>query len=715
MDQPNDLAGKNPPGPDDGTVVQGLPDLDQTKGLSSCEVDLGDSDCTEPATPDAHRRSRALTRPRPQALGYEIIRPLGAGAFGEVWLAREEDTGIQVAIKFFAHGADAQWKQLQEEVRQLGSLDSVKGIVQLKKVCADAKPPYYVMAYAEKGSLAERLEKGPLKLAEAMNLFRQVTAALDYVHTKGVRHCDLKPANILLDARGRALIADFGQAHLSNDASPVLGTFFYMAPEQADLSGQIPDTRWDVYGLGALLYAMLIGRPPRDNPELREQMKATAELSHRLRRYREWIPQAPPPRAHRRVRGVDRPLAQIIERCLEVDPQRRLPNAGAVLAALNLRERRRRRRPLLLFGLAAPLLLLAVMAGADFSTNKATIHEAEAKLTEQLLDSDRNSARLIANAVQMNITGHFNLLRGSANEQSGLYEAAVAEDQKALEGILTELMKRSVGLQYEFSQATVTNRKGRIMAIVDVKKGEVQPPRDPSTVHFPQYSWRDWFSGEGDQWNEAGRPDALLHPPIAEPHVSDPYVSTGNPDLFVSLSLPIRNPDPAEPQDVVGVLEAAVKTNDINQWLLSVKMEGGFAVLLDKRHFCVLHQDEKAIQPVYGKTAPQFVFAELERQIENDRAAGRRKGETAEAVSGTIAEYHDPVDKGTYLAGYAQMSDDRFGWVALVQHDRAAVLKPIDDLRWKVWSAGWRMLGLAGLLTLFLWGWLFWTLRRTER
>ena len=251
-----------------------------------------------------------------------------------MWLAREQDTGIQVAVKFFAHGAGQQWKQLQEEVRQLGLLDSVKGIVQLKKVSADAQPPYYVMAYAENGSLAERLEKGPLPLAEALELFRQVTAALDYVHAKGIRHCDLKPANILLDARGHALIADFGQAHLSSGASPVLGTFFYMAPEQADLTGQIPDMRWDVYGLGALCYAMLTGRPPRDNAELREQMKATAELSHRLQRYREWIPQAPPPRGHRRVRGMDGPLAQIIDRCLEIDAKKRLPNAGAVLAAL---------------------------------------------------------------------------------------------------------------------------------------------------------------------------------------------------------------------------------------------------------------------------------------------------------------------------------------------------------------------------------------------
>ena len=86
-----------------------------------------------------------------------------------------------------------------------------------------------------------------------------------------------------------------------------------------------------------------------------------------------------------------------------------------------------------------------------------------------------------------------------------------------------------------------------------------------------------------------------------------------------------------------------------------------------------------------------------------------------EAVSGCIAPYHDPIDCATYLVGYAQMSDPQFGWVALVQHDRTAVLKPIDELRGDVRLGGWRMLGLAVLLTTMLWGWLFWTLRRTER
>src|SRR5262249_20092413 len=156
---------------------------------------------------------------------------------------------------------------LLAEVGTIAQLHGVRGIVQLEDVGQAATPPYYVMAYAEQGSLADRLAHGPLPADHALDLFRQLAEALAYVHAKGIRHCDLKRGNVLLAARGRALLADFGQAHLDSDNSPALGTFFYMAPEQATLKTQLPDTSWDVYALGALLYAMLTGVAPRASEE----------------------------------------------------------------------------------------------------------------------------------------------------------------------------------------------------------------------------------------------------------------------------------------------------------------------------------------------------------------------------------------------------------------------------------------------------------------
>lgn len=316
--------------------------------------------------------------------GYELVERLGSGTYGEVWLAQDQRTGIRVAIKFLSHATDLEWQLIQAEVKQLALLHADPGIVQLLGVELDSRPPYYIMAFAEQGSLAHRLEKGPLPLAEALDIFRQVAGALAYVHAKGVRHCDLKPGNVLLKARKRVLIADFGQSHLSSDTMPTLGTFFYMAPEQADLRRQIPDTRWDVYGLGAIFYAMVTGQPPRESPELRQQLAGIKDLGERLKVYREGVRGAARPDKHRGVAGMDRHLADLIDLCLEADPVRRLRDAGAVLAELARRERLQSQRPLVVFGFLAQVLLLALLGIVGFWGVQSAIGHAETSMLGQI-------------------------------------------------------------------------------------------------------------------------------------------------------------------------------------------------------------------------------------------------------------------------------------------------------------------------------------------
>ncbi len=174
-------------------------------------------------------RFRALERslqpasPPLEIPGYQVERFLGAGAYGQVWVAVETNTGRRVAIKFYAHRGGLDWPLLSREAERLALLFADRYVVQLIDVGWDADPPYFVMEFLEQGSLADRLSNGPLEVQEAIELFRDVAIGLVHAHGKGVLHCDLKPANILLDQDGKPRLADFGQSRLSHEQTPVTG------------------------------------------------------------------------------------------------------------------------------------------------------------------------------------------------------------------------------------------------------------------------------------------------------------------------------------------------------------------------------------------------------------------------------------------------------------------------------------------------------------
>jgi eukaryotic-like serine/threonine-protein kinase len=696
--------GATPPPDAGGTVLQGEESRVLAKKRSEEAVDLGDAGpVTETASQSKRIRAALLSKGRPHVPGYEVLRPLGAGTFGEVWLAQDEGTGVRVAVKFFAHGTGLQWQLLLAEVKQLAQLDSVHGIVQLKDVEPDATPPYYVMAYAEQGSLAERLEKGPLPLPEALALFRQVAEALAHVHAKGIRHCDLKPGNVLLDARGRALIGDFGQAHFSDDASPTLGTFFYMAPEQADLAGQIPDTRWDVYGLGALFYAMLTGRPPREDEAFRQRLADTAELSHRLQRYREWILKAPKPAEHRRLPGMDRDLADVLDRCLEIDPDKRLRDAGAVLAALGQRQRRRRQRPLVLFGLVAPLLMILATVGIVSWAVEDGLDAARRALAEQQKESDWASARLIAGAVEQELRERIELIEheaGSANLARAMKDAGrrepAASSRDGTDPQLGALLRRlRAGREKKFVRWCLADRDGYVPAI------------DP-VVPFPpnRYHWREWFNGEENKADKEGPGEPLRQPH----HVSVPYLSTAADRLMmITISAPI--PDPDGETRPVGVLMASFDPDTLRRWTETVETNGGAVVLLDGRGHCLLHPHKNLLLPRAEEDPRAWCprswlsAAPLYTELLAERQEGK-------------GEYTDPVDGGNYLAGYAPLPED-LGWGVVVRHEREHVRQLQQGVVQSIRQSGViAKIAIAvtveGVLIAALWVWLWWMVRRTE-
>src|SRR5688572_3673291 len=248
------------------------------------------ADYTEQQSPADLVRSKELslerTRPPTEVPGYETQRFIGSGAYGEVWAGVDRNTGRRVAIKFYAHRRGVDWSLLSREVEKLVFLSADRYVVQLLEVGWEAEPPYYVMEFVESGSLEDLLKThGTFSVPEAVAMFEEIAIGLNHAHGRGVLHCDLKPANILLDQDHRPRLADFGQSRLSHEQKPALGTLFYMAPEQADLDA-MPDARWDVYALGAILYRMLTGELPSRNDGMTRELDQAADLPDRLARYR---------------------------------------------------------------------------------------------------------------------------------------------------------------------------------------------------------------------------------------------------------------------------------------------------------------------------------------------------------------------------------------------------------------------------------------------
>ncbi|MFG0255440.1 MAG: serine/threonine-protein kinase, partial [Rhodopirellula sp. JB053] len=291
----------------------------------------------------ARRLSMQATMPPAEVPGVRVERFLGAGAFGQVWIGRDLNTGRGVAVKFYLHRSGVNWSLLSREVKNLVQLSANRHVVQVLEVGWDADPPYYVMELVEGGSLEEMLlQRGRLPVSEAVEMFQKICVGLNHCHGKGVLHCDVKPANILLAADNEPKLADFGQSRMSHDQTPAMGTLFYMAPEQADLNST-PDSRWDVYAAGALLYRMLAGNAPHRDQSLLSQLDTAGSLPGRLARYREAIAAAPSAVDSLSRRGIDRPLRRILEKTLAVEPKKRYANMQQVLGDLKRREDKQRR------------------------------------------------------------------------------------------------------------------------------------------------------------------------------------------------------------------------------------------------------------------------------------------------------------------------------------------------------------------------------------
>ncbi len=282
----------------------------------------------------------------PRIPGYMLLQPIGRGAYAQVWEAIQVRTHRFVAVKVFLKKAGVQWMFLQREVERLIRLDKHPNIVSMLDADFTADPPYYVMDLAREGSLEKHLDHSNHGGPDAKGLDRivqwmeQIASALAYVHAKQMVHCDLKPANVLLDEEGNVRVADFGHSRVMSESGSALGTLFYMAPEQAikpDLDHPLqPDGRWDIYAMGCTVYALVSGLVP--HREIGQVLENTPETAERLRIYRDAILGTPVPELHILTKGkVDRDLSAIVAKCMHPNPLKRYASVNEVLKDLKNR------------------------------------------------------------------------------------------------------------------------------------------------------------------------------------------------------------------------------------------------------------------------------------------------------------------------------------------------------------------------------------------
>ena len=266
----------------------------------------------------------ASSTPQKHFGDYELLAEIARGGMGVVYKARQISLNRIVGLKMIKSGELAGEDEVQRfrtEAEAAAQLDH-PNIVGIYEVGEQNGQHFFSMGFVEGVGLDEKLKDGPLPPREAAELIATIADAVQYAHDKGIIHRDLKPANVLLDADGKPRITDFGVAkQITADSGmtatgQVLGTPSYMPPEQA--AGKIEQIGplSDVYSLGALLYALLTGRPPFQAANVMETLKQVLERE---------------PVSPRELNPtVDRDLETISLKCLDKDPGRRYASARNV-------------------------------------------------------------------------------------------------------------------------------------------------------------------------------------------------------------------------------------------------------------------------------------------------------------------------------------------------------------------------------------------------
>jgi eukaryotic-like serine/threonine-protein kinase len=345
--------------------------------------------------------------------GFTVLRVIGSGSAGIVYVAEQRYPMRAVALKVLRHGLDATSvrRRFELEADLLARLDH-PGIATIHAAHpGDATTPAFIaMELVDGQPLTEHADARGLSTAERVELMARVCDAVQHAHQRGIIHRDLKPANILVDPGGQPKILDFGVARAADADAPfassqtghgqLVGTVPYMSPEQVSGRPDLVDTRTDIYALGALLFRLLTGSLPfaDGDPSLPELARRIADED--------------PPRLRQRVPALAGDLDTIVACALAKDRERRYPSAAdlamdlrhylagepiaataASMGQVLARRLVRYRRALVASALAA-VALAGVAAWAVFERQRA--NQANADLARELSASTLEQSRFLA-------------------------------------------------------------------------------------------------------------------------------------------------------------------------------------------------------------------------------------------------------------------------------------------------------------------------------
>jgi len=626
---------------------------------------------------------------------YDVHNEIGRGGMGIVYKVHQQSLDKIVAIKTITKGpfaTPAAIERIRKEAQRAARLRHPH-IVTVHQVAEYQGQHFFVMEYIEGQSLAALVGDKPLPVTQAAEYVRTIADAIHYAHQRQILHCDLKPANILLDEHGKPCVSDFGLAKRLGENARYLptsaggGSPGYMAPEQ--VVGSELTTATDVYGLGGILYKLVTGSSPFQARTVLETLKMV----------REELPLPP----GERNPDVDKDLEAICLKCLNKDKDQRYGSAyglareldrylaGEETSARRWSGRKRsiqwcRRNPLAA-GLVSAVVVISIL------TLSMALSTAQARKRAQLqeaLQSNSFAARDLARTALLQLRDLSDVVEEAARD-AAIPEMFGKQDDGGLQ-LYTERICRADPVA--FATCTALNADGIQIARHDESGQETGPTRY-------DFAWRDYFSGTKDHDGLQGRSSV---------HISRVYRSQIDDRFKFALSAPVIDGG----RRLRGVITTLVTTDAAMGRVILEDSRRKVALIaprdIDGPEMVAQNQSGKAVivfHPGYHRGVEAVQFPDASPMIAHTESAHANELDDSKVAWPPVDDYQDPVAsivpeyRGRWIAGFAPVGNTGFVIIVQQRYDEALQLDPSTSRNLILWSAGVIAAGIFVFLVLW--------------